>query len=226
MRRIPVLLGLTVLSLALVLVSGRPTEAAPPASCVQKFIGTWSYSGGTTRIEADGNAYPSCFMCAKIQQWTCSGDTYYSSSGGADYTATLTNGGHHLVGSGVTAVRVDEAQPVMSGPTPTPAPPRQAQSEYCLVMSSAPAVTKCVGSKEQCSCLTVANTCPYPVSVSYVVSGRNGGRPLSLALGKFGKSSRGACTTVNAAQTIQYLGWSPHRPHPRRGEPKPEFPTM
>ena len=34
--------------------------AAPPASCVCKFVGEWSYPGGTTTVYANGTAQPHC----------------------------------------------------------------------------------------------------------------------------------------------------------------------
>ena len=45
--------------------------AAPPASCVCKFVGEWSYPGGTTTVYANGTAQPHCAMCVPVQTWTC-----------------------------------------------------------------------------------------------------------------------------------------------------------
>ena len=45
--------------------------AAPPASCVCKFVGEWSYPGGTTTVYANGTAQPHCAMCVPVQTRTC-----------------------------------------------------------------------------------------------------------------------------------------------------------
>jgi hypothetical protein len=82
----------------------KPVPAAPPASCVNKFVGVWSYAGGTTRVNADGTANPTCVMCVAVQTWTCSGNTY-TITGPTSYTATLTPDGRQMVGSAGIAVR-------------------------------------------------------------------------------------------------------------------------
>lgn len=57
-----------------------PAGATPPASCANKFVGSW-----TVRVEATGQTYPSlilpngrtqvtCPMCTPGGSWTCSGD--------------------------------------------------------------------------------------------------------------------------------------------------------
>jgi len=85
--------------------------AAPPASCASKFIGTWTYSGGTTVIAAGGVAYPKCPMCVPTQSWTCQGNTYLFSNSGApgQFSATLSADGRQLIGSGTIATRVGGA---------------------------------------------------------------------------------------------------------------------
>lgn len=82
-----------------------PVFAAPPSSCAGKFVGTWSYPGGTTRVNADGTAHPKCPMCVGVQTWTCSGNTYIITSP-TSYSATLSPDGRRLVGGSITAVRV------------------------------------------------------------------------------------------------------------------------
>ena len=40
--------------------------AAPPASCVCKFVGEWSYPGGTATVYANGTAQPHCGAAGAI----------------------------------------------------------------------------------------------------------------------------------------------------------------
>lgn len=58
-----------------------PADAAPPASCASKFVGSW-----TVRVNATGQTYPSvispdgrthvtCPLCTPGGTWTCSGNT-------------------------------------------------------------------------------------------------------------------------------------------------------
>ncbi|MCZ7643352.1 MAG: hypothetical protein M5U33_12590 [Pseudorhodoplanes sp.] len=90
--------------------------AAPPASCAGKFVGTWTYPGGTTRVNRDGTANPKCPMCVAVQTWTCSGNTYVI-TGPTSYTATLSGDGRRLVGStGIVATRVGGAAPAARAP--------------------------------------------------------------------------------------------------------------
>ena len=81
--------------------------AAPPASCASKFVGTWSYPGGTTTVKRDGLAYPHCTPCVTVQTWTCDGNTYLFSNSGApgQFSATLMDR-NHLQGNGITATRI------------------------------------------------------------------------------------------------------------------------
>lgn len=94
---------------------GQAAQAAPPASCASKFVGVWTYPGGTTTIHPNGTATPSCVGCVAVQSWTCSGNTYLFSNSGnpGDFSAVLVDS-THLVGSGVTAVRVGGGQPSAS----------------------------------------------------------------------------------------------------------------
>lgn len=104
---------------ALSVITLTQAQAAPPQSCVNKFVGNWSYSGGTTYIHPDGTANPVCFMCVNVQTWTCSGDTYII-TGPTSYTARLSADGTQMVGSAGVAVRVDGT--VVKG---QPSPPDQ-----------------------------------------------------------------------------------------------------
>jgi hypothetical protein len=89
--------------------------AAPPASCASKFVGTWTYSGGTTVIAPGGTAFPKCPMCVPTQTWTCNGNTYLFSNSGTpgEFSATLSPDGRTLTGStGIVATRVGGASRV------------------------------------------------------------------------------------------------------------------
>lgn len=101
------------LFLGLVIVAGSVVVAlaGPPASCRDKFVGTWKSSfGGSTEVHADGTATPSTGV--KSQTWTCDGDKYiFSNPDGQTWTATLSPDGNKLIGPGV-ATRV--------GAPPTP----------------------------------------------------------------------------------------------------------
>ena len=83
-------------------------SAAPPGSCASKFVGVWTYAGGTTRVNADGTANPTCLLCVAVQTWTCNGDTYII-TGPTSYSATLTPDGRQMVGSAGIATRVGGA---------------------------------------------------------------------------------------------------------------------
>jgi hypothetical protein len=88
-------------------------SAAPPASCANKFVGTWVYPGGTTVVAPGGIAYPQCAMCVPTQTWTCQGNTYLFSNSGppGQFSATLSPDGRQLIGGGVVATRVGGAAP-------------------------------------------------------------------------------------------------------------------
>ncbi len=94
------------IALGIVIVIGTfgTAFAAPPASCRDKFVGTWKYFGGSTVIRPDGTAIPS--IGVKYQTWTCNGNQYiFSNPDGQTWTSTLSADGNKLVGAG-TATRV------------------------------------------------------------------------------------------------------------------------
>jgi hypothetical protein len=126
--------------------------AGPPSSCAGKFIGTWSYSGGTTTVSANGLAYPHCAACVPVQTWTCQGNTYLFSNSGppGQFSATLVDS-THMQGSGVIATRVGggaratpsapnkearEAEQATLAPKTVP-PPRQAAKQPVKPSASA-----------------------------------------------------------------------------------------
>jgi hypothetical protein len=127
-------------------------SAAPPASCAAKFVGTWTYSGGTTVVNADGTANPRCPACVSVQTRTCQGNTYLFSNSGppGQFSATLINA-NQMQGSGIIATRV--------GAAPSPAkrestvgcttPPagqvkRQSASHLCIVARNTNQDSRCV----------------------------------------------------------------------------------
>jgi hypothetical protein len=94
-----------------------------------------------------------------------------------------------------------------------------ADADTCEVGLGPSVRTSCIGPGKDCSCLSLSNTCPYPVSVSFRKSASPGRR--GVTLGKFEKNSSSACSTRDGSETVEYLGWVPQKPHPRPGEPKP-----
>ncbi|MGH6826225.1 hypothetical protein [Methyloceanibacter sp.] len=103
------------LALGFVAFFSNAALAAPPSSCAAKFVGTWSYAGGTTTVNADGTANPHCLACVSVQTWTCQGNTYLFSNSGppGQFSATLVDP-THMQGSGVIATRVGAA-PAVAG---------------------------------------------------------------------------------------------------------------
>ena len=76
--------------------------AAPPASCVCKFVGEWSYPGGTTTVYANGTAQPHCAMCVPVQTWTCKRQYLSLQSGPpGQFSATLVDANHMQYSGGV-----------------------------------------------------------------------------------------------------------------------------
>ncbi|MGE3991085.1 hypothetical protein [Pseudorhodoplanes sp.] len=134
--------------------------AAPPASCAHKFIGTWTYSGGTTVVKADGTAYPQCFSCVRVQNWTCQGDTYLFSNSGppGQFTATLI-APNRMQGSGIIATRTGGAPQAAASPRQPPSQrsdPPVGDARSCL---SAP--------KQNGSDYTISSHCPNAVYAVY-----------------------------------------------------------
>ena len=123
---------------ALLASSFAPVEAAPPASCAYKFVGTWVYPGGTTVIAAGGTAYPKCPMCVPTQTWTCQGNTYLFSNSGppGQFSATLSADGRQLIGGGTVATRVGGAAQGSGTAASKPAPTKAAKPQQPAVVSN------------------------------------------------------------------------------------------
>lgn len=96
--------------------------AAPPASCAKKFVGTWAYAIGTTRVTADGNAYPKCASCVGHQTWTCEGNTFILLSP-TPARGTLSADGRTMSGSWGVSTRVGGAA-VAAAPSGQPPKPK------------------------------------------------------------------------------------------------------
>ena len=96
-------------------------NAAPPASCVQRFVGEWIHSAGTTTVSANGKAYPHCsFGCVAVQTWTCNGNTFIFSNGDTspgEFTGTMIDA-DHIQGSTWTSTRVGGSRTAATPPRP------------------------------------------------------------------------------------------------------------
>ena len=138
-------------------------HAAPPASCAARFVGTWTYSGGTTVVNADGTANPRCPACVSVQTWTCQGNTYLFSNSGppGQFSATLISA-NQMQGSGIIATRVGAA----------PAPAKKESSGGCTT----PPAGQVKRHSPSHVCIAVRNTnqdarCVYSFSYRHSKSG-------------------------------------------------------
>ena len=97
--------------------------AAPPPSCVGKFVGTWTVTilatGQTYRsqIRADGTLTSFCPLCPPGQNWTCNGNTFILTSP-VSLTQTLSADGRRMGGGCCSATRIGGA-PTLAKPAPT-----------------------------------------------------------------------------------------------------------
>ena len=106
-----------------------PADAAPPASCASKFVGSW-----TVRVEATGQTYPAvispdgrthvtCPMCTPGGSWSCSGDTItVNVDNGVTTQHRLHTDGRTMSGGCCTITRSGAAPPASSA-----APAQQAK---------------------------------------------------------------------------------------------------
>lgn len=94
-----------VLGIVMIVACSAGAVAGPPASCRDKFVGTWKYFGGSTVVHPDGTATPS--VGVPVQHWTCNGNEYIfrNPDGQTTWTSTLSADCKKLVGAG-TAKRV------------------------------------------------------------------------------------------------------------------------
>jgi hypothetical protein len=98
-----------------------PADAAPPASCASKFVGSWMVRVNATgqtypaQIFANGRSHATCPLCTPGGSWTCSGNTIsYTVDNGATGQATLSEDGRTTTGGCCTSTRM--------GPAPRVAP--------------------------------------------------------------------------------------------------------
>jgi hypothetical protein len=126
--------------------------AAPPASCAQKFVGSW-----TIRVNATGQTYPAlvrpngtvhitCPLCPSEGTWTCNGNTFTSIE--TSSTSTLSSDGRTMTGSCCVSTRVGRAavaaRPAAPGDTPRRPSASRPKSVACdTIKVPAPAFKGC-----------------------------------------------------------------------------------
>lgn len=160
--------------------------AAPPASCANKFVGTWTYAGGTTVVAANGVAYPKCAMCVATQNWTCQGNTYFFSNSGppGQFSATLSADGRQLIGGGVVATRVGGA--ANSAPAPAKKDRAANKNSASQKQANADARSPTAAGSPNCSTITGtgsgASSAPCPASKKTVGSPSSQRQPASTGI--------------------------------------------
>jgi hypothetical protein len=116
----------------------------PPASCVQKFVGSW-----TVRVNATGQTYPllvrpngtahiTCPLCPSEGTWTCNGNTFVSIN--TSTTAALSADGRTMTGSCCTTTRVS-APPAAAASAVAGTPAKTVSCE--IIRKPAPAFKDC-----------------------------------------------------------------------------------
>lgn len=134
-------LGLFITSVWLAI---APANAAPPASCASKFVGSWIVRVNATgqtypaEVYANGRGHVTCPMCTPGGSWTCSGNTYfYTVDNGVSGQATLSADGRTTVGACCTSTRVGPvprmaaAAPVEQAKVAAPEKPVGRQRQSC-----------------------------------------------------------------------------------------------
>ena len=79
----------------------------------------------------------------------------------------------------------------------------------------------CSGSTDRCSCATAANSCPYPISVKFQISGEQFARSINLQPAGSSDAHDKVCAARDSSQIVQYQGWQPHSGYPKPGQPRP-----
>jgi hypothetical protein len=171
----------------------------PPASCAGLYVGTWEYDRRKTVVLRNGTARPSENV---VQQWTCNGNKFmvYIPETGRILTQTLSADGTTLDGgSPFPSTRISKP------PNFNRELGEQKTKEKCGVVPTPAKSVRCTQSNEMCSCITLSNSCSYPVVAMYVISGV---KPLSVDLTR--KNQRETvCTSRNGAQTVRLISWKP-----------------
>lgn len=87
-----------------------------------------------------------------------------------------------------------------------PSAVQAANALNCGIIIGSPVQTRCIGSGENCKCLNLLNSCPYPVTIRYQRT--NNSYQSSFRLEGKKQSTGDACTTQDSEQGISYLGFS------------------
>lgn len=146
-----------VLFLALPAVPLQRAIAAPPASCVGKFAGTWTVTVLATGqtypavLQPDGIAHPICPFCTPSHPWTCSGNTYFFSVNGINGSSTLSPDGHTMTGgcctatrtSSSTVVNLESSSNAVNVPAREPTSPRASADCSTITSRDAPSSGPC-----------------------------------------------------------------------------------
>jgi hypothetical protein len=189
--------GVLVLAFCVALLANA-ASAAPPASCVCKFVGEWSYPGGTTTVAANGLAYPKCYPCVKVQTWTCNGSTYLFSNAGppGQFTATLiapnkmqySGGIATRTRAGACSAGAGEKKPQGTARCSTPAPGQTVR-------------------RDNQNCIQAKNTnsepkCKYSFKYTSSINGKGLGGPVVNA----GKTDTTVC--ARPGETLTFERWN------------------
>lgn len=130
-----------------------PASAAPPASCVRKFVGTWSITvlatgqRYTSQIRADGTLTSACPLCPASQTWTCNGNSFILLSP-VSLTSTLSADGKRMVSGCCTSARIGGAaiaadSTTKDGATRQAAAPQSKEWQTCSNGSAEQAIAAC-----------------------------------------------------------------------------------
>jgi outer membrane protein OmpA-like peptidoglycan-associated protein len=128
---------------ALLVASASGANAAPPSSCVNKFVGTWTVTvlatGQTYRsqIRADGTLTSFCPLCPPSQSWTCNGNTFILTSP-VSLTQTLSADGRRMGGGCCSATRVGGAPAVAKQAPPKKEAPAEKKDVAAAKQPEAP----------------------------------------------------------------------------------------
>jgi hypothetical protein len=152
---------------------GAAALGPPPASCANRYAGTWvwTWMTGSTVIRTNGTATPSCAGCVRGQVWTCSGNTftfYNVENPGQTWTMELSADGTQLKGSWGVAVRAGAAASKASRPDGNCSP-------VARVVSRA---ERSAGSDNAYEEVVANNDCTYRVKFEYsIANNTTGARP-------------------------------------------------
>ena len=205
------------------LIQSSEVWAAPPASCVNRFVGSW-----TIRVNATGQTYPAqffangrshatCPMCTPGGSWTCSGNSLsYTVDNGVSGQSTLSADGKIMSGGCCTATRVGAA-PSMNVAEPKPSSPKPPQTPVTAnaARASQPNAKRLRGEALGCNPGTqeIAGCIDIPPSSNPGMSGARQPRPSPVASTTTQAQIAQAKSYMQAALTVKqsdpsYSGWS------------------